>query len=219
MSLGLSLEWAHLPALELALESKFRESGDSPMSFELSWRPEGSVGFLINLFGFFELTMVVVRGREATCLERIEPSTFWTLTQVLSPGLQWWKPLGYWGLSSNSCTIGILSLANTCLSLHHWLRHFKESVSVIILKPGKPAYDTPKAFRPIVLLNTLGKLIEKMIARQFQFDAVKYSILHPNQLGGVVQWSTEDAGVFLIHLVRAGWAKGLKTSIVAFDIA
>ena len=34
------------------------------MSFELSWRPEGSVGFLINLFGFFELTMVVVRGRE-----------------------------------------------------------------------------------------------------------------------------------------------------------
>ena len=53
-----------MPALELALESKFRESGDSPMPFELSWRPGGSVGFLINLFGFFELTMVVVRGRE-----------------------------------------------------------------------------------------------------------------------------------------------------------
>ena len=34
------------------------------MAFELSWRPGGSVGFLINLFGFFELTMVVVRGRE-----------------------------------------------------------------------------------------------------------------------------------------------------------
>jgi len=54
-----------LPALELALESKFRESGNSPMSFELSWRPGGSVGLLINLFGFFELTMVVVRGRGA----------------------------------------------------------------------------------------------------------------------------------------------------------
>ena len=33
------------------------------MPFELSWRPGESVGFLINLFGFFELTMVVVRGR------------------------------------------------------------------------------------------------------------------------------------------------------------
>ena len=68
-------------------------------------------------------------------------------------------------LANNTCTVGILSLANTCLSLHHWPRYFKESVTVIIHKPGKPAYNTPKAFRPIVLLNTLGKLIEKMIAR------------------------------------------------------
>jgi len=34
----------------------------------------------------------------------------------------------------------------------------------------------------------------------------------------VVQWSTEDASVFLTHLVQAGWAKSLKTSIIAFDI-
>ena len=32
-------------------------------------------------------------------LEGIKPSTFWTLTQVLSLGLQWLKPLGYWGLA------------------------------------------------------------------------------------------------------------------------
>jgi len=56
---------------------------------------------------------------------------------------------------------------------------------MIIPKPGKPAYDTPKAFRPIVLLNMLGKLIEKMVARRLQFDAVKHGILHPNQLDGV----------------------------------
>ena len=49
-----------------------------------------------------------------------------------------------------------------------------------MVKSGKPAYDTPKAFRPIVLLNTLGKLIEKMIARRLQFDAVKYSIFYSN---------------------------------------
>ena len=75
---------------------------------------------------------------------------------------------------------------------------------MIIPKTGKLAYDTPKAFRPIVLLNTLGKFIEKMVTRQLQFDAVKYGILHSNQLEGVAQQSTEDAGVFLTHLVRAG---------------
>ena len=104
-------------------------------------------------------------------------------------------------LANNTCAVGILSLANACLSLHHWPRHFKKSVSVIIPKPGKLAYDTPKAFRPIVLLSTLGKLIEKMVARQLQFNTVKYGILHPNQLEGVAQRSTENAGVFLTHLV------------------
>ena len=83
---------------------------------------------------------------------------------VLGPDYITWQYLKTI-LANNTCAIGILSLANACLSLHHWPKHFKESVSVIIPKPGKPAYDTPKAFRPIVLLNTLGKLIEKMIAR------------------------------------------------------
>jgi len=68
-------------------------------------------------------------------------------------------------LADNICASGILSLTKSCITLRYWPQHFKESVSVIILKPGKPAYDTPKAFQPIVLLNTLGKLIEKMIAR------------------------------------------------------
>src|SRR6202023_2677312 len=84
---------------------------------------------------------------------------------------------------------------------------------------GKPAYDTPKAFRPIVLLNTMGKLIKKMVANRLQYEAAAESILHPCQFGGVRQNSTEDAGTYLTHLVRAGWAKGLKTSVVAFDLA
>ena len=122
-------------------------------------------------------------------------------------------------LADNICVAGIFFLANSCITLWHWPHHFKELVSVIIPKPDKPAYDTPKAFQPIVLLNTLGKLIEKMIARQLQFDAVKYSVLYPNQLGSISQRSTEDARLFLIYLVCSGWAKGLKTSVVAFNIA
>jgi hypothetical protein len=58
----------------------------------------------------------------------------------------------------------LLSLGNSCISLGHWPSVFKESVSVIIPKPGKPCHDTPKMFCPIVLLNTIGKLFEKMLA-------------------------------------------------------
>ena len=84
-------------------------------------------------------------------------------SNVSAPGpdhITWWHLKLI--LASNTCAVDILSLANTCVSLRHWPRHFKELVSVII---PKPAYDILKAFRPIVLLNTLGKLIEKMIAR------------------------------------------------------
>ncbi|KDR64939.1 hypothetical protein GALMADRAFT_82500, partial [Galerina marginata CBS 339.88] len=112
-----------------------------------------------------------------------------------------------------------LRIANGCFQHSHWPSAFKESTSVIIPKPGKPSYATPKSFRPIVLLNTLGKLIEKMISNRIQFDAVKHDVFHPNQVGGVRQRSTEDAGLYLTHIVRAGWAKGLKTSVLAFDLA
>ncbi|KAJ3527773.1 hypothetical protein NMY22_g9661 [Coprinellus aureogranulatus] len=122
-------------------------------------------------------------------------------------------------LSIPDCTVLILCLANACINVGHWPKHFKDSLSVIILKPNKPAYSTPKAFRPIVLLNTLGKLLEKLISNRFQFDMIKYDLVDPNQMGGVRQRSTEDAGLFLTHLVRTGWVKGYHTSVVAFDIA
>src|SRR3954462_13990887 len=79
----------------------------------------------------------------------------------------------------------ILTLANACLIVGHWPKSFKESMSVIIPKPGKPSYSAPKAFRPIVLLNTLGKLIEKMISNRIQFDMIKHDLVVPNQFGGV----------------------------------
>ncbi|PPQ99163.1 hypothetical protein CVT26_014379, partial [Gymnopilus dilepis] len=112
-----------------------------------------------------------------------------------------------------------LALANACLRVGCWPMTFKESLSVIILKPGKPSYTIPKAYRPIVLLNTLGKLIEKMLSNRIQFDGINLDIFHPNQIGGIHQRSTEDAGIFLTHYVRAGWSRGLKTSMVAFNLA
>ena len=76
-------------------------------------------------------------------------------------------------------------------------------VSVIITKLSKPTYDTSKAFSLIVLLNTLSKHIETIIVKQLQFDAIKYSILHSNQPGDVVQQFTEDAGI-LSGMVHTG---------------
>ena len=129
-----------------------------------------------------------------------------------------WAHLKFWCNSPRVVAL-FTRIADACITAGHWPSHFKESLSVIIPKPGKPNYSTPKSFRPIVLLNTLGKLVEKMLARRLQFDGVAHGAFEPNQFGGIAQHSTEDAGVYLTHLVRAGWAKGLQTSVVVFDIA
>ena len=43
----------------------------------------------------------------------------------------------------------IVCLANICIDLLTWPSHFKESTSVIIPKPQKASYDSPKSFYPI----------------------------------------------------------------------
>jgi hypothetical protein len=48
---------------------------------------------------------------------------------------------------------------------------------VVLRKPGKPNYSAPEAYRPISLLNTLGKLLEVVVARRLSFLAEKHGLL------------------------------------------
>jgi len=98
------------------------------------------------------------------------------------------------------CLNVFIKLANACLIVGHWPKHFKESVLVIIPKPGKPSYSAPKVFRPIALLNTLGKLIEKMLSNCIQYDMITYDLVDPNQFGGIRKQSTKDAGLYLTQM-------------------
>ena len=77
--------------------------------------------------------------------------------------MSWW----HWKLiiKNNNCLSKIINIADACINLGHWPKYFKTSSIVVIPKPNKTLYNSPKVFRPIVLLNTLGKLVEKVIAK------------------------------------------------------
>jgi len=122
-------------------------------------------------------------------------------------------------LKQNECLINIINITDACINLGHWPSYFECFSTVVIPKPNKMAYDQPKSFRPIVLLNTLGKLIEKVVAKRLQFLVAKNDFIYPSQLGGLKFKSTTDAGVALTHIVQLGWVKNKITSILAFDIA
>ena len=122
-------------------------------------------------------------------------------------------------ISNDNCIKKILQIANTCFDIGYWPSHFKAANSIIIPKPNKESYNSPKSFHPIVLLNTVGKLIEKTISNHLQFHMTANGFLDPNQLGGIRQRSTIDAGMYLTYLIRAGWLKQCHTSVIAFNIA
>ena len=121
-------------------------------------------------------------------------------------------------LKQDACLAHITNIMNACINLGHWLNHFKQSSTVIIPKPNKPAYDNSKYFWPIILLNALRKLIKKVIADRLQFHVVKNDFIHPNQLDSLKFKSTSDTGVTLTHVIRSRWVKNRTTSILAFNI-
>ena len=122
-------------------------------------------------------------------------------------------------IKQDKCLVNIINIANACINLGHWPDYFKCSSMIIISKPNKLSYDHVKMFHPIVLLNMLGKLIEKVIAKRIQFTVVENNFIHLCQLGGLKFKSTMDAEVTLIHIVRSRWVKGKSTSTLAFDIS
>ena len=121
-------------------------------------------------------------------------------------------------INNKVCLENIISITNTYFELELWPLQFKSSSTIIIPKPNKKSYDSLKSFRPIVLLNILGKLIEKIIGECLQYHLISNNFIHLCQLGGLKQRSTTDAGVALTHFICLSWIKYNMTSTLVFDI-
>src|SRR6201999_1805282 len=102
----------------------------------------------------------------AELLEALQPTSN---RSSLGPDHVTWRHWKRIAGSARDCVV-VVVIANCCLRIGYWPSSFKDSRSVIIPKPGKPHYKTTKMFRPIVLLNTLGKWVEKMLANRLQFE-------------------------------------------------
>ena len=94
----------------------------------------------------------------------------------------------------------------------------KHANGVILDKPGKPSYDTPASFRIIVLLKTVSKILERIMAVRLSELARKVGLLHPNQCGSLPRLSTSDACATLIHEVRTLQRPRWAVSTLFLDI-
>ena len=74
----------------------------------------------------------------------------------------------------------VATLATRCWESGYYPARFRAAQTVVLKKPGKEAYDTAGAWRPIALLNTVGKLIETAMATRLRDLAEKHRLL-PNE--------------------------------------
>jgi len=94
----------------------------------------------------------------------------------------------------------------------------KGSNGVVLDKLGKPSYESPSWFRIIVLIRTISKILERIIAARLLAAARLRELLHPNQCGSLPGLSTYDACLTLTNDVRTLQRPRLKVSSLFLDI-
>ena len=95
---------------------------------------------------------------------------------------------------------------------------WKSFTTVVLRKPGKPRYDVPKAYRPIALLNTMGKVLTSIVAEQLTYYTERYALLPHLHFGGRPARTTSDAIHYLVHKIKDAWRKKQVTSVLFLDI-
>jgi ribonuclease HI len=112
----------------------------------------------------------------------------------------------------------ITGIFTTSLNLSHHPKQWRSAKIVVLRKPAKPDYSIPGAYRPISLLNTLGKLLEAVVARRLSFLAEKHDLLPDSQFGGRPGRTTEQALLVLSNAIDRAWYKSKVVTLVSFDL-
>ena len=110
-------------------------------------------------------------------------------------------------------------LFNACLRLGYCPAHFRDAVTVVLRKPGKDDYAQPKSYRPIALLNTLGKALEAVIANRLAYLADTHGLLPSRHTGGRKLASAEHAMHFLLQRIHRAWSEGKVASLLLLDVS
>jgi hypothetical protein len=115
----------------------------------------------------------------------------------------------------------LAKLFGDCLRRSYHPKPFRHSRTVVLRKPQKPMYDVAKAYRPIALLNTLGKVLEKIVARRVSALAEEHNLLPTTQMGARPGRSTVTALEMLTEQIRTVWANdnSLVASMLSLDIS
>lgn len=112
----------------------------------------------------------------------------------------------------------LLRLFNQCLALGYHPRLLKIGKTIALAKPGRRPAKEPKDYRPITMLSTISKIMEKIMTRRITYTLESSNFLPTEQYGFRPFRSCEQASAMLTNAIRFGWSHQMITSVVFLDI-
>jgi hypothetical protein len=112
-----------------------------------------------------------------------------------------------------------------CLRRGHFPKQWKRSVLIPIIKPGKEELNEAQKYCPISLLNTGGKVLEKLLIDRINHHLFSNSPINNNQFGFRPQKSTIDTAMAVkvfaqYHLQQRNYVVMISLDVLgAFDAA
>lgn len=129
------------------------------------------------------------------------------------PTLVWKNPWAY--LWTTTTYIFIESV-----ELGYYPSRWNRTRIVVLRNPGKTDYTVPGAYRPIPLLNTLGKILEAVMAKRLLYCVESRGFLPEMQFGGRPGRNTEQAPLVLANAVDRAclYLSSKIVTLIAFDL-
>ena len=111
-------------------------------------------------------------------------------------------------------------LIQASFDLEYFPKRFRTAVVAVVPKPNKTPAQRKKVggWRPISLLNTVGKVFESIIGRRIASAAEQHNLFPDEQMGNRAQRSTMLAVKLVLESVRTAWSRKAVTSLLQLDL-
>ncbi len=105
------------------------------------------------------------------------------------------------------------------LRLGHFPTRFKIFKTIVLCKPGKDDYTIPKAYRPIALEETLGKMLESAMAGWMMDTLEANGRLPEHHYGGRAGRCMVDPLLQLTQTIKDAWRRKQVVSVLYLDVS
>jgi hypothetical protein len=95
---------------------------------------------------------------------------------------------------------------------------WKRAKVIPIVKPGKETSDDISKYRPISLINTAAKVLEKVLVNRTMHHIYSNNLMSKSQYGFTPQTSTVDAVMALKEFVQESINGGQYAVVISLDV-